>query len=142
MICCVCNGSCCHVGPHSYCAEHGAASAPSYPGVPWPVPDVWRTWPTGCREHCYCQDASYPDEHAQCCKCLDRRARALIASSTPVVTIRPGDTLVIRSPSALSPAAIEHIRAGCRQQYPDVKVMVLEGGLELSVLHAEAEAPA
>lgn len=27
MSCCACNGSCCHVGPHSYCFSHGGTAA-------------------------------------------------------------------------------------------------------------------
>lgn len=29
MFCCACNGTCSHVGPHSYCAAHGGSFIPT-----------------------------------------------------------------------------------------------------------------
>lgn len=30
MSCCQCNGTCMHVGPHSYCAAHGGTYVPTF----------------------------------------------------------------------------------------------------------------
>ena len=38
MFCCVCNGSCCHIGPHSYCDAHRGQGYPlaTIPMNPFP----------------------------------------------------------------------------------------------------------
>ena len=71
MMCCVCSGSCCHTGPHMYCAMH---SLPTDVPVAFP-PYLWPTTTMQLPrcEHCYCAGAgeAYP-EHRQCCKCFTR----------------------------------------------------------------------
>lgn len=50
--CCACNGTCCHVGPHSYCERHGGRSEgirlqpQPVQGAPlgWVCPQCGRAW--------------------------------------------------------------------------------------------------
>ena len=39
MFCCICNGTCNHIGPHSYCEFHGKAQVirVEYPAYPLPA---------------------------------------------------------------------------------------------------------
>ncbi len=103
--CCVCNGSCNHVGPHSYCVAHGGSVF--YPSLPTAVPTFcaplppqpafgFRFVPSVC-EHCFCQPAGpvlfesghlggvgetaiNEPEHEQCCNCGVRRVKQAVES--------------------------------------------------------------
>lgn len=72
-MCCVCAGSCNHIGNHTYCAAHGG---PVYqPAVQTGTGANWWPWSysmTRC-DHCFCEDAEdwHPD-HKKCCKCATR----------------------------------------------------------------------
>lgn len=86
MGCCVCAGTCNHVGPHSYCAAHGGSMywppiVPSPNTQPLLQPSWW--FPPSPCDHCWCLKAEqtighdgviYPDHdgegpHVRCCKC-------------------------------------------------------------------------
>ena len=105
-MCCVCNGSCNHVGPHSYCVAHGGSvyypyvGGPFAPPVPSTVPNTgagiypiyaplapgspplfgFRFVPDAC-EHCFCREAVSGEAqdfapHEECCNCGVRRLKA------------------------------------------------------------------
>lgn len=79
MGCCVCAGSCNHVGPCSYCTNHGGANIGPM------MPSWWYSWPSQptC-EHCWCREAAQSvfaeGPHRQCCKCLTQMAEQFIPS--------------------------------------------------------------
>jgi hypothetical protein len=55
-----------------------------------------------------------------------------------VLTLRPGDIVVIRCPVLLSADGVAHLRAALAKHIPaGHQVMILDGGLDLSVLRPE-----
>ena len=53
------------------------------------------------------------------------------------LALQPGDTLVFKCPRLLSSEEFEGIRARVKEQFPDTKCMILEGGMDVAVLRAE-----
>lgn len=54
-----------------------------------------------------------------------------------ILDLKPGDTILIRSEQHLDDEAYDQIEKLCRRHLPGHKVVVLDGGLELSVLRQE-----
>lgn len=87
-MCCACNGMCNHVGPHSYCVNHGGIYtpySPPAPNVPFPAIPFGGNWTAPCTEHCWCRKVeedegrlSQQGPHRQCCKCFDYRAEEFL----------------------------------------------------------------
>ena len=50
-----------------------------------------------------------------------------------VVTVRPGDTVILQSPQPLPQAARENITKTMNRLFPNNTVLVLESGLEFRV---------
>lgn len=87
MNCCVCWGSCCHTGPHSYCAAHGGYSVPVVPQVfptTYPVQPAMLTGTPAVYhcEHCYCEEATKPN-HRRCCKCANQMHKDFVPAGLP-----------------------------------------------------------
>lgn len=79
MSCCACAGSCCHVGPHSFCADHSPQQQTLTPNPYW----WWQfiTAPTRqCSPHCYCQDDPVHPDHYLCCACFSRLHKKFISA--------------------------------------------------------------
>ena len=51
-----------------------------------------------------------------------------------VLTLQPGDIILLRSPHRVSQFMCETLTARCKKEFPGHKVLVLEDGLELSIL--------
>lgn len=82
-MCCVCAGTCNHIGNHSYCSAHGGANQPSvypFPNTTQLAPIAalgFRFTPDQCGEsHCFCRRLTkhtHGDEdwlvHKECCNC-------------------------------------------------------------------------
>lgn len=82
MGCCVCAGSCCHTGPHSYCDAHsGVNRSWPVPLVPYVTPPAPVVFPK-C-EHCYCDDAPGFAKHVRCCKCGGRMHEKFVTLKPP-----------------------------------------------------------
>lgn len=87
-MCCVCAGSCNHIGNHSYCSAHGGSTHPSVtttgtsmgwgpPVVPTPpTPVVTNIYERPC-EHCFCLETQKYGEakHKECCMCGTRKIK-------------------------------------------------------------------
>jgi hypothetical protein len=47
-MCCICNGICSHIGPHSYCSVHGGQQVfgvtPTWQPTGWICPRCGRVW--------------------------------------------------------------------------------------------------
>jgi hypothetical protein len=73
MNCCICNGTCNHVGPHSFCVAHGGGIAwpttPTTTTTTTPLAFRFRFRPATC-EHCWCWNEG---DHNVCCNCGMRR---------------------------------------------------------------------
>jgi hypothetical protein len=84
MFCCLCAGSCNHVGNHTYCAMHGGPGGLGSAAL-YPVPNTqlergpafgFRFTPDQCGEsHCFCRSlvkymtGEEPRDHEECCNC-------------------------------------------------------------------------
>lgn len=56
-----------------------------------------------------------------------------------VVRLQAGDVLVLHSETRLADAEYEHIVAGMKKQFPGHEVLVMEGGVKLSVVRKEGD---
>jgi hypothetical protein len=63
----------------------------------------------------------------------------LRAVDLAVLDVRPGDTIVFRTAGNLDDAERDSLMTSAKTKFPDHKVMVLEGGLELALLRQESE---
>lgn len=53
------------------------------------------------------------------------------------LALKPGDILVLKCPLQLSLEEFEEISARLKEQFPNTKCMILEGGIDVAVLRAE-----
>lgn len=87
-MCCICAGSCNHIGNHTYCAAHGGSPmlSPGWTTNTTALPPMrapafgFRFVPADCDPHCFCRPASYESfdstnrpPHDECCNCGVRR---------------------------------------------------------------------
>lgn len=89
-MCCICQGSCTHEGPHSYCSQHSVHYPQGQLGpygyyyhYPYGYYPYWyQNWPqytpVSC-DHCYCEEGKnkktgqeIAEDHVGCCKCRNR----------------------------------------------------------------------
>lgn len=50
-----------------------------------------------------------------------------------VVDLRPGDTIIVSFDGFLSKTQREDLRASCEKRFPENKVVVCEGGMQITV---------
>ena len=60
-----------------------------------------------------------------------------IGEGLAAITLRPGDKLIIRCPGPMKQEWLRSLSECVKAQFPDVPVMILEGGLEALVLRTE-----
>lgn len=59
-----------------------------------------------------------------------------------VLDVKPGDTILLRHELMVDQETCERLVATCQRAFPGHTIVVLDGGLELSVLRPESEPPA
>lgn len=72
---------------------------------------------------------------------LDRLDKLLpredLLEKMAVVALQPGDTLVLMAAEALSDVAVATLNTRIKQNFPDVKVIVLDKGVTLGIVREE-----
>lgn len=65
-------------------------------------------------------------------------AELLDVAEVERLALKPGDVLVLKCPQHLTIEEFEEISARFKEMFPDTKCLVLEGGIDVAVLRAEA----
>jgi hypothetical protein len=63
-----------------------------------------------------------------------------LIQSLSVLSLQPGDIVVLKCQQHLSRDAVDHLREVLKPKLGDHEVMILDGGLDIGVLRKEAAA--
>lgn len=57
-----------------------------------------------------------------------------VDATVAILRIQPGDTIVLKTERSVSDIAYQHITASMKEMFPENKTLILEEGLDLSIV--------